>query len=177
RGARTGEVRQGASEALVQEAVAAAAQVPVALVRRAAMLAGATAPVAAAARAGGTPELEAFHLEVGRPVSPMLASSAPDLASAWTKVTSAVEQVAVEVKLDGIRTQAHKDGARVLLATRSLEDITDRLPEVADVVRALPARRLVLDGEALAGGADGRAAAFKEGAARTEAPAAGAWPG
>src|SRR5699024_4356505 len=114
-----------------------------------------TAPVAAAARAGGTPELEAFHLEVGRPVSPMLASSAPDLASAWTKVTSAVEQVAVEEKLDGIRIQAHKDGARVLLATRSMENLTDRLPEVADMVRALPARRLVLDGEALALGPDG----------------------
>ncbi|WP_277051095.1 ATP-dependent DNA ligase [Ruania albidiflava] len=167
RGALTGEVRQGASEALVQEAVAAAAQVPVALVRRAAMLAGATAPVAAAARAGGTPELEAFHLEVGRPVSPMLASSAPDLASAWTKVTSAVEQVAVEVKLDGIRIQAHKDGETVLLATRSLEDITDRLPEVAQVVRGLPARRLVLDGEALALGPDGRARPFQETAART----------
>src|SRR5699024_5189259 len=110
RGAITGEVRQGASEALVQEAVAAAAQVPVAQVRRATMLAGATAPVAAAARAGRTPALEAFHLEVCRPVSPMLASSAPDLATAWTKVSSAVEQVAVEVKLDGIRIQAHKNG-------------------------------------------------------------------
>lgn len=174
RRAITGEVRQGASEALVQEAVAAAAQVPVALVRRAAMLAGATTPVAAAARAGGRPALEAFHLEVCRPVSPMLASSAPDLATAWTKVSSAVEQVAVEVKLDGIRIQAHKDGEKVLLATRSLEDITDRLPEVAEIVRALPARRLVLDGEALALGPDGRAVPFQETAARTATAATGA---
>ncbi len=174
RGAITGEVRQGASDALVQEAVAAAAQVPLALVRRAAMLAGATAPVAAAARAGGAEALQAFHLEVGRPVSPMLASSAPDLATAWTTVGSAVEQVAVDHKLDGIRIQAHKDGETVLLVTRSLEDITDRLPEVAQVVRALPARRLVLDGEALALGPDGRAVPFQETAARTATTAAAA---
>ncbi|WP_022918649.1 ATP-dependent DNA ligase [Ruania albidiflava] len=167
RGAITGEVRQGASEALVQEAVAAASEIPVALVRRAVMLAGATAPVAAAARQGGAAALATFHLEVGRPVSPMLASSAPDLATAWTKVTSAVEQVAVDHKLDGIRIQAHKDGETVLLVTRSLEDITDRLPEVAKVVRGLPAERLVLDGEALALGPDGRARPFQETAART----------
>ncbi|HLS62456.1 MAG TPA: ATP-dependent DNA ligase, partial [Ruania sp.] len=107
-------------------------------------------------------------------VSPMLASSAPDLATAWTKVSSAVEQVAVEVKLDGIRIQAHKNGERVLLATRSLEDITDRLPEVAEIVRALPAQRLVLDGEALALGPDGRAVPFQETAARTATAATGA---
>lgn len=167
RGAITGEVRQGASDALVQEAVAAAAEVPVALVRRAAMLAGSTAPVAVAAQQGGAETLAAFRLEVGRPVSPMLASSAPDLATAWTKVPGAAGEVAVEHKLDGIRIQAHKDGDRVLLVTRSLEDITDRLPEVAEVVRGLPAHRLVLDGEALALGPDGRALPFQETAART----------
>ncbi|HIZ37379.1 MAG TPA: ATP-dependent DNA ligase [Candidatus Ruania gallistercoris] len=167
RGAINGEVRQGASDALVQEAVAAAAEVPVALVRRAAMLAGSTPVVAAAAQRGGEDALAAFRLEVGRPVSPMLASSAPDLATAWTKVSSAVGRVAVDHKLDGIRIQAHKNGEDVLLVTRSLEDITDRLPEVANVVRDLPAHRLVLDGEALVLAPDGRALPFQETAART----------
>lgn len=167
RGAITGEVRQGASEALVQEAVAAAAEVPVALVRRAAMLAGATPPVAVAAREGGSQALEQFRLHVGRPISPMLASSAPDLASAWTTVSAAVGEVAVDHKLDGIRIQAHKDGEDVLLVTRSLEDITERLPEVKELVRTLPAQRLVLDGEALALDPDGRALPFQDTAART----------
>lgn len=98
----------------------------------------------------------------------MLASSAPDLATGWTKVSSAVDgTAAVDHKLDGIRIQAHKDGEEVLLVTRSLEDITDRLPEVAEVVRALPAHQLVLDGEALALAPDGRALPFQETAART----------
>lgn len=168
RGAITGELRQGASEALVQEAVAAAAEAPVALVRRAAMFAGSSATVAAAARQGGKAALEEFRLQVGRPVSPMLASSAPDLATAWTKVPGAVGEVAaVEHKLDGIRIQAHKDGEEVLLVTRSLEDITGRLPEVVQMVRALPAERLVLDGEALALDPAGRALPFQETAART----------
>ncbi|WP_147919390.1 ATP-dependent DNA ligase [Ruania zhangjianzhongii] len=177
RGAITGEVRQGASEALVQEAVAVATEVPVALVRRAAMLAGSTALVAAAAREGGADALAGFRLELGRPVSPMLASSAPDLATAWIKARNAVGEVAaVDHKLDGIRIQAHKDGEDVLLVTRSLEDITDRLPEVVQVVRALPAERLVLDGEALALAPDGRALSFQETAARTATELPGGAP-
>ncbi len=80
---------------------------------------------------------------------------------------SAPREVAVEWKLDGIRLQAHKVGDRVLLATRTLEDITDRLPEVVEVVRALPAERAVIDGEALAVGPDGRPRPFQETASRT----------
>ncbi|TDE95827.1 ATP-dependent DNA ligase [Occultella glacieicola] len=166
RGAITGEVRQGASDALVQDAVAAAAGVPVAQVRRAAMFAGATLPVAVAALSGGSAALEEFRLEVGRPVLPMLASSAPDLSGAWEKLGGQAP-LAVDHKLDGIRIQAHKDGERVLLVTRSLEDITDRLPGVAAVVRALPADRVVLDGEALALGPDGRPRPFQETASIT----------
>ncbi|GAB2860768.1 ATP-dependent DNA ligase [Nocardioides pacificus] len=167
RGVVTGEVRQGALDALVQEAVAAAAGVPVAVVRRAVMLAGATTPVAVAALTGGA--LAAFGLEVGRPVHPMLASSAPDLVAALIKAAGAGEEprVAVETKLDGIRIQVHRDGDDIRIATRTLEDITARLPEVVDVVRALPAHRLVLDGEALAVGPDGRPRPFQETASRT----------
>ena len=164
-GAITGNVRQGASDALVQEAVARLTGIPVAAVRSAAMLAGSTRAVVGIAVAEGEEGLAAVGLEVGRPVLPMLAASEPDPAAAWERIGA--EEVAVEWKLDGIRLQAHKVGDRVLLATRTLEDITDRLPEVVEVVRALPAERAVIDGEALAVGPDGRPRPFQETASRT----------
>jgi DNA ligase-1 len=163
RGVVTGEVRQGALDSLVQEALAAAAAVPVAAVRRAAMLAGSTVAVASRAFAGEE-ALAEVGLEVGRPVLPMLASSAPTVAEALAKIGG---PVAVDTKLDGIRIQVHRDGDDVLVATRTLEDITHRLPEVVDLVRSLPADRLVLDGEAISIGADGRPRPFQETASRT----------
>ncbi|MCW2765582.1 MAG: ligase ATP-dependent Dnl1 [Nocardioides sp.] len=173
RGVVTGAVRQGALDALVQEAVAAAAAVPLAAVRRAAMLTGSTVAVAVAAFSGGLDTLEAFGLEVGRPVLPMLASSAPDLPAALAKASrGAGGEVAVDVKLDGIRIQVHRSGDVVRIATRTLEDITDRLPEVVEIARSLPASAFVLDGEALALDADGRPRPFQETASRT-AQAAG----
>lgn len=165
RGLVTGEVRQGALDALVQEAVAQAASLPVVAVRRAAMLAGSTTTVAVAALTGGAVALGAFRLEVGRPVQPMLASSAPDIAAAMTKAGGGA--VAVDVKLDGIRIQVHRSDDEVRVATRSLDDITARLPEVVAVARSLPARRFVLDGEALALDDTGRPRAFQETASRT----------
>ena len=90
---------------------------------------------------------------------PMLASSAPSVAEALAKAGGGAE-VAVDVKLDGIRIQVHRSGADVLVATRSLEDITARLPEVVEVARSLPATSFVLDGEALALDDDGRPAAL-----------------
>jgi DNA ligase-1 len=164
-GAITGNVRQGASDALVQEAVAKLTGLPVAAVRSAAMLAGSTRAVVGIAVAEGEAGLAAVGLQVGRPVLPMLAASEPDPTAAWERIGA--DAVAVEWKLDGIRLQAHKDGDDVLLATRTLEDITARLPEVVEVVRALPARRAVIDGEALALGPDGRPRPFQETASRT----------
>ncbi len=164
RGAITGEVRQGALDSLLQEAVAQASGVPLTEVRRAAMLAGSTIPVAVVAMTEGREALGRFQLEVGRPVQPMLASSAPDVGAAIAKVGG---QGLVEVKLDGIRVQAHKDGDRVHLATRTLEDITARLPEVVDVVASLPVDRAVLDGEAVTLDDQGRARPFQETSART----------
>ncbi len=163
RGVVTGEVRQGALDALVQEGLASAGGLPVALVRRAAMLAGSTVAVARAALSGAD-ALAGFRLEVGRPVQPMLASSERDVATALARTGV---PAAVDTKIDGIRIQAHKDGDDVRLATRTLEDITARLPEVVEVVRALPARSAVLDGEALAVGSDGRPRPFQETASRT----------
>jgi DNA ligase-1 len=150
--------------------VAEAAGVPADAVRRAAMLAGATEPVASAALGAADPAasaaaLAAFGLTVGRPVRPMLAASAPDVAAAVAGFDG--RAVVVDVKLDGIRIQVHRSGEDIQVFTRSLDDITSRLPEVVAAVRALPVRSIVLDGEALAVGPDGRPRPFQETAARS----------
>jgi DNA ligase-1 len=170
RGLVTGEVRQGALDSLVQEGLAAAGGVPLASVRRAAMMAGSTVAVASAALTGGEEALAEFVLEVGRPVLPMLASSATSVEAAMAKAGGGA--VAIDTKLDGIRIQVHRsvDSAgddEVIVATRSLEVITDRLPEVVAVARSLPASRFVLDGEVLALSDDGRPRPFQETASRT----------
>ncbi|CAL8976292.1 DNA ligase B [Cellulomonas sp. T2.31MG-18] len=175
RGLVTGELRQGALDALVLDAVAAAAGVPEAAVRRAAMLAGDSAPVAVAAlgasgSAAALVALEQFALTVGRAVRPMLAQSAPDVAAAFTSlgVDGAADRPAVvDVKLDGIRIQVHRDGDQVRVFTRSLDEITDRVPEVVAAVRSMPAQSVVLDGEALSLDEAGRPRPFQETSSRT----------
>ncbi len=162
RGLLTGELRQGALEGVMLAAVAVAAGVPQTDVRRAAMLRGAVGPVAEAALAGGTAALEAFRLQVGRPVQPMLASTATDIADALGRLGEA----AVEWKLDGVRVQVHRSGADVSVWTRSLDEITDRVPEVVAAALSLPARELVLDGEAIALRPDGRPRPFQQTGAR-----------
>lgn len=164
RAVAVGEVRQGASDALVIEALAQAADVPLAAVRRAAMLAGG-ATYAVVPAFEGVEALAEVGLTVGRPVLPMLASSAADLPAALEGFAG--REVAVDAKLDGIRVQVHREGDDVLVVTRSLDDITARLPEVVDVVRRLPADRLILDGEALALDEAGRPRPFQETASRT----------
>ena len=163
RGLAVGELRQGALDSLVQEALAAASDVPLAAVRRAAMLAGSTVAIAATAFEGEA-ALAEIGLVVGRPVLPMLAASAPSVSEAIAKIGGAV---AVDTKLDGIRIQVHRDGQDVLIATRTLDDITARLPEVVEVALSLPVERCVLDGEAMTLDADGRPRPFQETASRT----------
>ena len=162
-----GDARQGAGDGVMLKAIAAAAQVKETDVRRAVMLAGRTGPVAAIALDGGAPALEEVRLEVGRPLRPMLAGSSPDVES----VVEEPGEWTVEVKLDGIRLQAHKIGDEVRLFTRSLDDITARLPDVVEVVRALPAKEAVLDGEAIALRPDGRPEPFQVTGARTASSA------
>ncbi|MEZ0164820.1 ATP-dependent DNA ligase [Kineococcus sp. LSe6-4] len=161
----TGEVRQGALDALVQDAAAAVAGVPAADVRRAAMLAGSTVAAVVAALHGGAQELAGFGLQVGRPLLPMLASSATTVPGALTALGGGT--VAVDTKLDGIRVQVHRRGGAVTVATRTLEDVTARLPEVVEVVAALPGGDVVLDGEVLTLDGDGRPAPFQDTASRT----------
>ena len=159
----TGELRQGASAGVLADAVARAADVPADLVRRALTLSGALPDVAVAALTGGADALGAVRLAVGRGLSPMLAAPATDLDDAWQRLGG---RAAVDWKLDGVRVQVHRDGDDVRVLTRSLDDVTSRLPEVVDAVRALPATRLVLDGEALVVDADGRPRPFQETASR-----------
>lgn len=163
----TGNLRQGALDAAVQSAVASLTGVSLARVRRAAMLAGATEPVAVAALGADDPEsvLASFQLQAGRPVLPMLASSAPEVAQAWEAIGA--DSVVVDTKLDGIRLQVHRTNGTVLAVTRSLDDITERLPEVVRLVETLPGGDLVLDGEAMLLTEQGTPAAFQDTAART----------
>jgi ATP-dependent DNA ligase I len=138
--------------------------VPVAEVRRAMMLRGSLGVVAAAALSGGSEALGAFGLEVGRPVRPMLAASAPTIEDALAKIDG---PVAVEWKLDGIRIQAHLSGGNVRLFTRTLDDITARLPEVVSILVKLPVTAAVFDGELIALREDGRPLPFQDTASRT----------
>ncbi|MFE3377344.1 ATP-dependent DNA ligase [Streptomyces anulatus] len=158
----TGEVRQGALDAVAADALAHAAGAPPADVRRAVMLAGSLQDVARVLLAEGPGALGAFRLTVGRPVQPMLARSAASVGEALDRLGPC----AVEEKLDGIRVQVHRDGDRIRAYTRTLDDITDRLPELVTAVAALDARRFVLDGELIALGEDGRPRPFQETASR-----------
>jgi DNA ligase 1 len=161
-GLLSGELRQGALEGVMVEAIAKAAGVAGAEVRRALMLRGALGPVAEAALARGVPGLREFHLQVGRPLQPMLASTAPSIEAAIERVGEG----AVEWKLDGVRVQLHRDGDEVRVFTRTLDDVTARVPEVVEIAMALPVRSAVLDGELIALRPDGRPQPFQVTAGR-----------
>jgi DNA ligase-1 len=152
-----GELRQGALEGVMTEAVSRASGIPLAAVRRAAMLAGDLGRVAAVALVDGETGLAGVGLEVLCPVLPMLASTSDDVESALT----ALGPSSVEWKLDGARLQAHRKGDEVRLFTRNLNDVTDRLPGAVAALRALPVDQVVLDGEVL-GVADEGPGAFQD---------------
>ncbi len=152
-----GELRQGALEGIMAEAVAKAARLPAGRVRRAAMLAGDIAKVARAAMERGESGLEQYDVQLFRPVQPMLAQSADDIPEAL----ACVGEAALEYKLDGARVQVHKSGDEVRVYSRSLKDVTPAVPELVTVARALPARDLILDGEAISLQPDGRPQPFQ----------------
>ncbi len=160
-----GDLRQGALEGVMTDAVAKAAAVPAEEVRRAHQLGGSLPAVAQAALGGTEPltALRAFTLVVGRPVRPMLAASAPDIAAGLDRISPA----AAEWKIDGIRVQVHRAGQQVAVFTRTLDDITARVPEIAEAALSLPVDSVVLDGEAAALAPDGRPRPFQVTAART----------
>jgi DNA ligase-1 len=171
-----GEVRQGALEGVMLEGVAKAAGVPTARLRRAVMMAGDLGAVARAVFIGGEAALAAlaaYRLELFRPVQPMLADSASDVAEAMGRLTADVTadvtanvtantKAALEWKLDGARIQVHRADDRVAVYTRNLNDVTARVPEVVDAVRGFPARELILDGEVIALTRDARPRSFQD---------------
>lgn len=158
RGLLSGGLRQGALAGVMADAVAKAAGIPAAEVRRAAMLSGNLATVAAVAMSDGADGLQRFTLTVGRPVSPMLAQTATDVGDALEKLGGAA---IFETKLDGGRLQIHRSGTKVSVYTRSLDDITARVPDVVRAVLALPVTDLIADAEALAVRPDGRPHRFQ----------------
>ena len=158
-----GELRQGALIGVMADAVAKAAGVPATAVRRAAMLGGALPAVAAAALTGGQAALEQFTLTVGRPVGPMLAQTATGVAEALERLGGTA---IFEAKLDGARVQIHRAGDAVSIYTRSLDDVTERLPEVVEATLALPVTDLIADAEAIALRPDGRPHRFQVTASR-----------
>ena len=145
-----GELRQGALEGIMLDAIAKATAIAPAVVRRAAMLAGDVPSVAAVARREGELGLAAIGLEPLRPVQPMLASTAASVADAL----ASLGRSSIEWKLDGARVQAHLGAGTVRLFTRNLNDVTARLPGIAELVRALPCSSVVLDGEVIGMGVD-----------------------
>jgi len=159
----SGELRQGALAGIMADAVAKATGIPAAAVQRAAMLGGDLPAVAAAGLSGGAVALDAFTLRVGRPVGPMLAQTAAGVAEAIEKHGGTA---IFEAKLDGARVQIHRAGDDVTVYTRSLDDVTARLPEVVEATLALPVTDLIADGEAIALRPDNRPHRFQVTASR-----------
>jgi len=152
-----GELRQGAVEGLMAEAVAQAAELPIGEIRRAVMVSGDLRGVATAALTQGRQALARFSVRLFQPLKPMLAQTAEDSREALRQLGTA----AFEYKLDGARIQVHKDGSEVRIFTRYLNDVTAAAPEIVEAVRALAIGSLILDGEALACHPDGRPRPFQ----------------
>lgn len=153
-----GELRQGALAGVMVDAIAAASELPVGLVRRAAMYAKNLGEVARLAKLEGTEALARFQLELFSPVAPMLAQTAADVDEALNELKGAI---AFEWKMDGGRIQVHKSGDEVRIYTRTLNDVTGAVPEIVEAVRALAAHAVILDGEAIAFTATGRPYPFQ----------------
>jgi len=152
-----GEVRQGALEGLILDAIAKASSLPQSAVRQAMMFSGNLGEVARVALEQGSGGLSRFSLRLLSPISPMLANSAEDVAAALERMGEA----AFEFKLDGARIQVHRSGDETKVFTRQLQDVTERLPEVVEWGRFLPVRDIVLEGETIALRSDGRPYPFQ----------------
>lgn len=172
----TGELRQGALDGVVEDAVARAAGVPLAAVRRAAMLSGSLSRTATIALTAGREGLAAVGLRVGTPLLPMLAGSAPSVAAALEITVGDDGRAAiVDAKVDGVRVQVHRDGDDVRIFSRTLDDVTSRMPEIAARVRDLPLRQAIIDGEAVAMDGAGRPHPFQVTGARSASGAGAAY--
>jgi DNA ligase-1 len=140
-----GEIRQGALEGIMLEALAKASGIPAAKVRRAVMMAGDIARVARAALESGESGLAQYDIQLFRPVQPMLAQTAEDVSDALNELGEA----ALEYKMDGARIQVHRSGDEVQVFSRALNNVSAAAPEIVEAVRAMPGRELILDGEVI----------------------------
>ncbi|MBI3966156.1 MAG: ATP-dependent DNA ligase [Chloroflexi bacterium] len=155
-----GEMRTGVQEGLLLEAIAYAAQQPASTVRRALIAAGDVVTVAVAALTQGAEGLAALDVQIGRPIPPMLAGVAEDLGDVFERLNG---RLALEWKLDGARVQIHKYGGDVRLWSRRLTDVTTRLPDVAAAAReGLTADQVIVEGEVIVFGADGKPIPFQD---------------
>ena len=152
-----GEIRQGALEGIMLEALAKASDIPAARIRRAVMMAGDIARVARSALESGEPGLAPYEIQLFRPIQPMLAQTSEDVAAAIQELGEA----ALEYKFDGQRVQVHRSGDEVQVFSRSLNNVTAAVPEIVEVVRALPGSDLILDGEILCMAPDGSPQPFQ----------------
>ncbi len=152
-----GEIRQGALEGIMVEALAKASGIASDAVRRAVMMAGDIARVARSALAEGAAGLEQYQIQLFRPVQPMLAQTSEDVAEALGELGEA----ALEYKVDGARVQVHRSGDDVQIYSRALNNVTAAVPEIVEAVRALPARDLILDGEVISLTPEGRPQPFQ----------------
>lgn len=153
-----GGLRIGALAGVVEAAIARAADVAPESLRRAVTLSGSLAQAALAALGRGEEGLAAFKVQLFRPLAPMLASPAEDVAAVLQRSSPAF----FERKLDGARVQVHRDQGEVKVYSRTMRDITVSVPEVVELALALPAGRLVLDGEVLSMDSSGRPRPFQE---------------
>ena len=159
-----GELRQGALEGLMVEAIAQASGAPATLVRRALMFTGDITTVATQAMEGGAEALKGYGLELFRPLQPMLASPADTLPDAMATLSCGEDggrAASFEWKLDGARVQVHRAGGEVRVFSRQLNDVTASVPEVVEAALAMPVDEIVLDGEVLAFRPDQRPESFQ----------------
>jgi DNA ligase 1 len=156
-GLLVGEIRQGALEGIMLEAIGKASGLGADRIRRAAMMGGGAAGVARTAMESGESGLAQFDVQLFRPVQPMLAQTAEDISDALIELGEA----ALEYKFDGARVQAHKSGDQVAIYSRGANDVSAAIPEIVEAVRALPADNLILDGEVLSLTPDGRPQPFQ----------------
>ena len=152
-----GEMRHGALEGVMMEAVAKASGLPARSVRRAYFVNGSLGHVASVALIQGETGLSGFQLTPGRPVLPALAQPCDDVAGALRQLGTA----ALEYKMDGARVQVHKVGSEVAVFTRGLRDVAPAVPELVECVNALGVGDVILDGEVLAFRPDGRPHPFQ----------------
>jgi len=151
-----GELRQGALEGVMVDAISKATGVGIERIRRAVMMTGNIALIAKAALHGGA-ALDQYHIQIFRPVKPMLAQTSEDAEAALGEFGES----ALEYKFDGARVQVHRSGEDVRVYTRALNDVTGAVPEVIEAVRRLPAREIVLDGEVISLTQEGRPQPFQ----------------